>query len=142
MGNSLDELTSYMRPLVEALLDECEAQGVPCRVVDTGRTVIEQIDKIKHKVSWTNLSKHLPQPPEQKSEAIDIVPNSVLEEHKADWDPDHPDWLKIGLIGESLGLEWGGRWKHLNNGKGDPSHFQFVHKKQDAVAGVTTDIAE
>jgi len=63
---------------------------------------------------------HLPQPPEGKSKAIDIVPLSILSEHKPDWDPEHPDWQKIGPIGEKLGLEWGGRWEHHP----DPSHFQ------------------
>jgi peptidoglycan L-alanyl-D-glutamate endopeptidase CwlK len=32
---------------------------------------------------------------------------------------DDPLWEKIGLIGESAGLEWGGRWKHA-----DRPHFE------------------
>lgn len=131
MGKSLNELASYFRPLAEELLSNCEEVGVPCRIVDTGRSFVEQIDKIKEKRSWTTLSKHLPQLPELRSEAIDIVPEEILEEHKADWDPDNPLWLKIGVVGEAMGLEWGGRWKHVNGGKGDPSHFQYVHRDEN-----------
>jgi hypothetical protein len=126
MGNSLDELASYFRPQAQELLDDCATIGIPCRVVDTGRTPTEQEAKLAQGVSWTSHSKHEPQPPEGKSEAIDIVPEAILEEHKSDWDPSNPLWLKIGEIGERLGMEWGGRWVHVNGGKGDPSHFQYV----------------
>lgn len=127
MGRSLDELTSYMRPKAELLLTGCAAIGVPCRVVDTGRTHLEQDQKILDGVSWTQRSKHEPQPPEGKSEAVDIVPESILSEHKPDWNPKHPDWQKIGAIGENLGLRWGGRWGHHP----DPSHFEWQEPKND-----------
>ena len=105
------------------MLERAKEAGVECKIVDTGRTPTEQQVKISQGVSWTNNSKHLPQMPEGKSEAIDIVPLSVLEEHKPTWSPEHPDWQKIGPIGEQLGLRWGGRWqKHP-----DPSHFEYVH---------------
>ncbi len=129
MGKSLDELTSYFRPLAEQLLSQCKAVDIPCRVVDTGRTPSEQVQKLLQKVSWTSLSKHLPQPPEMKSEAVDIVPEAILEEHKPNWDVTSPLWTTIGVIGEDVGLEWGGRWTHINNGNGDPSHFQYIHLK-------------
>jgi peptidoglycan LD-endopeptidase CwlK len=115
---------SHARPLFEQLLQNCAKAGVPCRIVDIFRTSTQQEQKIARGVSWTSHSKHEAQPPEGKSKAIDIVPLSILSEHKPDWDPTHPDWQKIGPIGEALGLEWGGRWTTLNNGRGDPSHFQ------------------
>lgn len=124
MGNSLDELASYFLPLAQALLTDCEGFGIPCRVIDTGRTFQQQEQKLAEGVSWTQNSKHLPQPPEEKSEAIDIAPEAILDEHKADWDPPNPLWEKIGKIGEALGLEWGGSWVH----NPDPSHFQYIHK--------------
>lgn len=130
MGKDLNELASYFLPIALQLIDGCAAIGVPVRVVDTGRTRTEQLIKLVNKVSWTEYSKHEPQPPEEKSEAIDVVPLSILAENKPDWDPDNPVWLKIGVVGEGLGLEWGGRWAHVNNGKGDPSHFQ---KKRERV---------
>ena len=46
--------------------------------------------------------------------AIDIVP---IENGKLNWETNN--WDIIGRIGESRGLEWGGRWKFL-----DRPHFQ------------------
>lgn len=127
MPNTMNDAASYARPLFEKLLLECTKAGIPCRIVDIIRTPKEQEKKVADKVSWTPHSKHLPQPPEGKSEAIDIVPLSILSEHKPDWDIKNPLWTKIGSIGESIGLEWGGRWTHINNGNGDPGHFQYIH---------------
>jgi hypothetical protein len=130
-SNSLDDAASYARPLFEQLLQNCAKAGIPCRIVDIIRTPSQQEQKLKDKVSWTEHSKHLPQPPEQKSEAIDIVPLAILSEHKPDWDPTNVLWQKIGAIGQATGLLWGGTWKHLNNGLGDPSHFEYIHKEPD-----------
>jgi peptidoglycan L-alanyl-D-glutamate endopeptidase CwlK len=126
MTNSFDDADSHARPLFEQLLLNCAKAGVPCRIVDIIRTEPQQLQKIKDGVSWTKRSMHLPQPPEGKSKAIDIVPLSILGEHKPSWDPGHPDWQKIGPIGETLGLEWGGRWTEHP----DPSHFQDNFKTQ------------
>jgi hypothetical protein len=132
MGKDLNELASYFRPKFQAFLDTCLAAGVPVRVVDTGRTRAEQEQKRAQGVSWTTRSKHEPQPPEQKSEAGDVVPEAILEEHKPDWDPTNPLWLRIGIIGESLGLRWGGRWKTHP----DPSHFEYIYPPPQVLTDV------
>jgi peptidoglycan L-alanyl-D-glutamate endopeptidase CwlK len=116
MGKDLSELTDYFRPLAQALLDGCSAIGVPVRVVDTGRTAAEQEAKLAQGVSWVPRSKH------EIGEAIDIVPLSILSENKPDWDPSHPDWNRIGQVGVTLGLRWGGSWTQHR----DPSHFEYV----------------
>lgn len=36
------------------------------------------------------------------------------------WDTEHPHWKRLGEIGESLGLAWGGRWKMR-----DYPHFEL-----------------
>lgn len=38
-------------------------------------------------------------------------------------------WEEVGMIGESLGLEWGGRWKHP-----DRPHFQLTGNRSLAQA--------
>jgi hypothetical protein len=38
------------------------------------------------------------------------------------WGAKNP-WQQLGEIGESLGLEWGGRWKRIK----DLGHFQFTY---------------
>ncbi len=125
MGKDMSELASYFEPLAQDLLDKCYLAGIQCRVIDTGRTPEEQVVKLETKVSWTSHSKHEPQLPEGKSEAIDICPLAILAEHKVDWDSASPLWLQIGEIGEGIGLKWGGRW-HLHP---DPSHFEYVHEE-------------
>lgn len=128
MGRDISELASYMQALAVDLLADCAIAGIPCTVEDTGRDLAQQQINLAKGTSWTQSSKHLPQPPEGKSEAIDIVPKAILGKNDPGWDPGDPLWTQIGLIGENLGLEWGGRWTHLNNGHGDPGHFQYIHK--------------
>lgn len=49
--------------------------------------------------------------------AFDVVP---LKNGLPDWDASPVTWEAIGKLGESLGLEWGGRWKMRDLG-----HFQL-----------------
>lgn len=51
--------------------------------------------------------------------SFDYVP---LDGTRAIWDANNPLWSKFGLIGESLGLEWGARWKQLP----DRPHLQYT----------------
>lgn len=119
MGNQIDELTSFLQPICEQFLALAQARGIECLLVDTGRTQIEQQVKLKQGVSWTNNSKHLPQPPEGKSLAFDVVPKAYLA-YKG-WNPSGAYWEQLGEIGESLGLKWGGRWvSHVDLG-----HFEM-----------------
>lgn len=129
MGKSLDELSSYMKPLAQQLIANCTAANIPVVVIDTGRTVIEQRQKVVEGVSWTQNSRHLPQPPEGLSEAIDIAPVSIIAAAALfpNWQPTNPLWEKVGEIGEALGLRWGGRWSGI---KRDPSHFEYIHPKE------------
>jgi peptidoglycan L-alanyl-D-glutamate endopeptidase CwlK len=133
MGKDLSELTSYFRPLAEQLIARCSAAGVPVRIIDTGRTEQEQVAKISQGVSWVARSKHEPQPPENLSEAIDIVPLTILSENKLDWDPSNPEWQTIGQIGKAMGLRWGGDWP-----KKDMGHFEYVHGAKNPPMVMTT----
>lgn len=135
MGNNLNELASYMQNKAQLLIDNCAAAGIPIRVVDTGRSPSEQTIKLQTGVSWTKWSKHEPQRPEMKSEAIDIVPIAILEEHKANWDPTSQLWQEIGVIGERLGLLWGGRWATHP----DPSHFEWKEPVASGLPDVDAD---
>jgi peptidoglycan L-alanyl-D-glutamate endopeptidase CwlK len=51
--------------------------------------------------------------------AFDVA---VLADGKATWPNDPKVWLRIGEIGEAVGLEWGGRWKTFV----DLPHFQWT----------------
>lgn len=50
--------------------------------------------------------------------AFDVVPEDYIA--LPNWNPMGPLWSQVGAIGESLGLEWGGRWS-----KPDEPHFQI-----------------
>jgi hypothetical protein len=123
MGKDITELDSQVAPLCSEFLANAAAQGIPCALIDTGRTAVEQEVKLRQGVSWTQHSKHLPQPPEMKSKAFDVCPREYLAMKM--WNPTGPLWQKLGVIGEELGLKWGGRWTHINGGLGDPGHFEL-----------------
>jgi peptidoglycan L-alanyl-D-glutamate endopeptidase CwlK len=54
--------------------------------------------------------------------AFDIVP---VVNGKPDWDGTHPVWEQAGKIGESVGLEWAGRWHSFK----EKPHFQLPNWK-------------
>ena len=123
MGKSLDELDSTFRPFAEQLIAKANAQGLDVVIEDTGRSEDDQREKLATGVSWTLHSMHLPQPPEDKSKAIDLVPRVCMTLKYWGWNGkfgnSHPFWFKLVVIGRSLGLECGGDWV-----RPDPGHFQ------------------
>jgi hypothetical protein len=125
MGKSLDELASYFRPIAEGILSDATDAGLDPVIEDTGRTEPEQAVKIATNVSWTTTSKHLPQPPEGKSEAIDIVPRVCISLKYWGWTGEvgtsHPYWGKLIEIGRKRGARCGVDFPHP-----DPGHFQWI----------------
>ena len=118
MSRKLDDLDPRFRPAAMELIARCAEQGIPLFVVDTLRTPAEQAENLRRGVSWTPNSKHL------FGCAIDVCPFEIFNAHgpdKLQWNADDPVWLRIGEIGEKLGLVWGGRWKHRDMG-----HFEMV----------------
>ena len=127
MSRSLEDLTPEMRALTVEFLARLVELGLLIMLVDTLRTPEEQEQNILKGVSWTKNSRHLPQEPSGKSDAIDLCPYSEFSLHgpdKLQWNGEDPVWEKIGEIGESLGLEWGGRWKQRDLG-----HFKYNRQK-------------
>ena len=126
MSRALNDLSPRFRPLAMELLARCVEQGIPVVIVDTLRTPAEHQDNLRRGVSWTTRSKHL------DGDAIDICPYSTWDAHgpdKLNWDGGDLVWLKLGVIGEALGLRWGGRWKVRDLG-----HFEFVEPDGKRVA--------
>jgi hypothetical protein len=130
MGKEISELASYVQPVCTQFLADCEAADLPVTIEDTGRDEATQQQNIQAGRSWTLKSKHLPQPPEMKSEAFDAVPKALAVLKFWGWqgtiENSDPRWLQMGVIGEKLGLEWGGRWpNNPPHSKSDPGHFQW-----------------
>ncbi len=142
MSRSLDGLASYFRPLACELIARSAEIGVALLIVDTDRTLVEQNENLAKGVSWTLNSKHLPQPPEGKSEAIDVCLYESYQLHGSDklqWNASDPVWAKIGEIGRDLGLKWG-VWKVDSSGNLkniDPGHFEYVHPEMGVETSTT-----
>lgn len=118
MSRRLNDLSPGFRPVAIELLARLTEAGICVMIIDTLRTAEEQAANIARGVSWTQNSKHL------TGDAIDVCPYSQFNLHgpdKLQWDAADPVWQRIGEIGESLGLRWGGRWKQRDLG-----HFEYV----------------
>lgn len=116
MSRRLDDLDPAFKPKAIELLARFTEAGIPVLVVDTLRTPAEHAANLAKGVSWVKHSKHL------DGKAIDVVPYDTFLLHGSDklqWDASDPVWQKIGVIGEALGLRWGGRWT-----KKDMGHFE------------------
>jgi hypothetical protein len=109
-------LHPYFRDKVIALIKICKAKGIELAFVETYRTHAKQNEYKgmgkKYTRSGGGKSKH------QYGLAVDVVP---IVKGEAQWH-DKALWLKIGVVGEKLGLRWGGRWRHPF----DPGHFEWT----------------
>jgi len=118
----MDKLT-LLKPIVESkarkLLEEAKKKGIVLIVTSSLRTFAEQdalyaqgrtkpgniVTNAKAGQSWHNWAC-----------AFDVV---ALKNGSPDW---NCDWSEIGKLGESVGLEWGGRWVRFV----DRPHFQYT----------------
>lgn len=144
----LSALTPSMRLKAEAFVAKLNALGIPHVVLETRRTLevqrayyaqgrqplieVNAIRKIaglyllseaenERIVTKTLNSRHL------DGEAIDIAPTDA--KGRPWWNAPAELWLRIGEVGESCGLEWGGRWGQTSTRLGwDCPHFQDFTK--------------
>lgn len=116
MITDLNSLHPFFRDRVIELIDACKKKGIELAVVETYRTPSKQHEYKtmgkKYTSSGAGKSKH------QYGLAIDVVP---IVDSAAVWD-NALLWRKIGLVGEKLGLRWGGRWRKPY----DPGHFEWT----------------
>jgi len=112
----LDALHPYFRDKIVTLISMCKAKGIELAIVESYRTHSKQNEYKSMGKNYTRSgggkSKH------QYGLAIDVVP---VIDSVAQWD-NAKLWRKVGIIGEQLGLNWGGRWKSLY----DPGHFEWT----------------
>jgi len=123
---SLDDLDGRFKPVVFEFLSRLTEAKIPVLIVSVLRTIEEQQQNITNGVSWTMNSKHLPQPPNGKSLAIDLVPYQQFllnGEDKLQWDGSDPVWQKMAVIATGLGMRCGYFWKERDLG-----HFEYVEK--------------
>jgi len=116
--NKLSLLKPVVQLKAETLIKECRKVGITLIVTSTLRTHAEQ-DAL-YAQGRTTAGKVVTNATAGFSYhnwgvAFDVV---GLKNGVPDW---NGDWLTIGKIGESLGLEWGGRWKFI-----DKPHFSYT----------------
>lgn len=121
MNNSLDALHPYVKILALKFLEACEKENFPVKIIMTYRTIEEQnalyaqgrtkpgniVTNAKGGSSYHNYRL-----------AFDAVP---VINGKINWD-DEKAFKKMGAIGTSVGLEWGGNWPTFK----DTPHFQWT----------------
>ncbi len=123
MSRDLNDLDADVRTLACLFQARCAEQNIGIFFTQTHRTFAEQdalyaqgrtapgniVTNARGGWSWHNWRR-----------AFDIA----IHDFPGDTTPDNVydgPWAKVGAIGESLGLEWGGRWKHP-----DLPHFQLT----------------
>ena len=127
----IEDLQPLLQVKAKYWLEMCEREwpgkDIDPLITNTLRTRKEQEDlwakgrtKPGPKVTWTKESAHL------YGLAFDFVP---LRLGKPVWGNRRPEdialWTRMGQFAESLGLEWGGRWKDKKGKpKPDMPHIQ------------------
>jgi peptidoglycan LD-endopeptidase CwlK len=120
-AKNIATLNKKVQPLATKLIEVAVAQGIHVKVISGHRTYEEQnklyaqgrtkpgmiVTKAKGGYSNHNFGT-----------AFDI---GIFSENGKAYLDESPDYKRCGLIGESLGLEWGGNWKGFK----DEPHFQY-----------------
>ena len=106
----INKLTPDMQTLYYRFESKCKDAGLDFIVTCTTRTIEEQKQLVASGKSKTMNSKHF------IGKAFDIA---VMKNGKVSWV--FSDYAPYGVIGESIGLEWGGNWKRFKDGP----HFQL-----------------
>lgn len=113
--SDMDLLQPAFKGKAKKLIDSLRSVGIEVKVIETYRTYKRQ-DKLFNRKRRVTLLRG-GQSAHQHGLAIDIVP---IVSGKLQW-KNKMLWKKIGTIGESLGLTWGGRFRRLY----DPGHFEL-----------------
>lgn len=124
-SRKLEDLHPDIQPLAAALIKAGKKEGIDILIYCTYRSSQEQAELYAQgrtepgpKVTWTLSSKHneVDDVGRPASKAFDCVP---IVKGNAVWN-DYDLWEKIGFLGKSFGLRWGGDWKYR-----DCPHFEI-----------------
>lgn len=121
MSRSLDDLNPQTKQRAESFVEACKSAGIDVLIYCTYRSSAEQdalyaIGRTKPGKIVTNAKGG--QSEHNKRRAFDCVP---MLHGKPQWS-DHKAYAQMGAIGESLGLEWAGRW---TGSLRETAHFQY-----------------
>ena len=127
----INELHPAIRSKAIELVNRAEKQGIKLRIYDALRSYENQqklfnyptdgIDNNNDGIIDNASEKVTNAKPGESFHNFALAFDTVeIKDGKALWK--NPKWERIGEIGESLGLEWGGRWKFK-----DLPHFQIMN---------------
>lgn len=126
MSRKIEDLVPEMQAKAREFAGRMAEIGIPFMWTSTYRSQAEQDELWSRgrngdpgpKVTWTRKSKHT------QRTAFDIA---ILNDGQPTWslktnvnENDVGDYYEAGQVGESVGLEWGGRWRSP-----DYVHFQL-----------------
>ena len=120
MAADLASLKPKVRVLVEALISNSQSAGCPILIIHTFRTIEEQ-DALYAK------GRTAPGNIVTRAKGGSSLHNYGVAFDFAPMVEGRPNWKRldlfdrVGVIGEGLGLEWGGRWVKFK----DRPHFQL-----------------
>lgn len=111
-SRKITDLSVQMQPIAVAFEAQCKAEGLDVVIICTHRPDVEQAaafacgaSNCRPGESAHNQVDIMLKP---ASEAFDV---GVIRNGKYIGNGNDPDYLRAGVIGESLGLKWAGRWK-------------------------------
>lgn len=126
MSRDIADLLPPVKTRAEALLKTAKDAGIDLIITSTYRSNEEQAALYAQGRTKPGLVVTNARPGESWHNwrcAFDVVP---IRNGKAVWNTTGPDgdlWRKVGELGESVGLEWAGRW----TGKlREMAHFQYT----------------
>lgn len=130
-SRKIEDLHPKVQPLAKSLLEKCHAEGIDVLITCTyrdnemqdhlyarGRTILTENGQKVGKVTNARAGQSM----HNYRLAFDCVP---LRAGKPVWGTAGADlmlWMRVGNIGEALGLEWAGRWKTFR----EYPHFQYT----------------
>lgn len=117
----LESLDDRIRPLAERLIELCKQEGIIIRLTSGRRTIQQQ--NMLYAQGRTMPGRIVTNAkggasPHNFGLAFDVVP---IKDGKPDWNAPLAVWDRIGELGKSLGLTWGGDFKTLK----DRPHFEL-----------------
>jgi hypothetical protein len=120
MSRDITKLHPKVRQLADALVAECEKQGLKIKITDCVRTKEEQ-----NSIGASRTNCKYPSSYHNWGLAFDFCRNEDVDNDGKISDDAYNQkgnfFFKVGQIGKSLGLDWGGDFKSIYDGP----HFEY-----------------
>lgn len=120
--------TSQLHPTLqlklENLIDKCEEAGLKIKITECLRTVVEQDDLYAQgRTKPGNIVTNAKGSTYSSMHMWGVAADFCRNDGKGAYDNSDGFFDKVGKIGQSIGLEWGGAWKSIV----DKPHFQLPY---------------